>query len=397
MSKWTISRLGGLSQLMPRLIAQCPQYLGHIGSLPKEGNYYVSAFANGRYVLVRTRRRIKGLLNVCPHRNGELKPVGRKINQELIARSGTVNNNGTITCPHHRLTYSADGELIRAPAFPDNKKPCGLRLSEIPIEMVGPLIFKAGKNARGELAEIRNSPGFKRIGIDPFTESDDLVLAHTDISHEDFSVNIFAEVYGDTDHVDDIHVGTFNQLVDMGSLVLEYGKDWSIQFVDWKVKTDRNVDPAYASYREKVLSRGGVPSFGAAWMMHGPDKTYEWYPLGKKPRGVEQYVFVASTVIPRGPYSTNVVEFYVPSELLGDPLVAAFIKAYKVTAEEDRHLCLSMQAGRETLIAEGYGSTAFGPTGPQEGCVSHYYRMLDGMIDDLNRQESIHIEGGIAV
>jgi hypothetical protein len=94
-------------------------------------------------------------------------------------------------------------------------------------------------------------------------------------------------------------------------------------------------------------------------------------------------VFVVSVCVPKGPECVNVVEFYTERGLPASAteVVDALVEAYQITAKEDRALCLSMESGRDTLIAYGRGDEPLGPMHPiEEGCVRHYFEVLDRLL-----------------
>ncbi len=374
------------------IVAASPRFLGFAGAISEKTDRYVSAFTDDQHLLVRgTDGQIRCFLNTCRHRNAQLVPLGHMVNGKMVTRTGKVAPTGAITCPLHRLTYDEKGTLRTALAFP--KTPC-LKLHEVPIEMVGGLIFETGRGAYSQLASVMDSPGFKKFGITPFARAAKMALGFSETSEEDFGTVTFMEVFGDTDHVDDIHVSSFHQQVDMSTLELEYGEDWSVQFVGWREKTT-TVAPEYQRYRGLVLARGGKPKFGAVWMSYGPNMTFEWYPLGKDESGEDQTAFVTSVCIPNGMKCKIVVEFYFPASLLateeGWNLAQALRDAYMLTAEEDRYPCISMEKGRRTLVENKHGDEGLGPIGPQEGCVAHYYNLLGRRMKALAQREACNV------
>ncbi len=370
-----------------QIIAVTPRYLGADAMVRTPLSRHTTPSTGDAHALIRSKGgKIRAVLNACPHRNNQLFPVGLTVNDVLVQRAGNVSQNESIVCPFHRYTYNPKGEFVYAPVFAEEeKKPC-LALNSIAIEQVGGLIFEAGRGAPEMLQDVFAEASFVRLGIEPF-DLKKSVLHSTEETHEVFSALDAMEVFGDTDHVDDIHKASFNQLVDMQNLWLGYGKHWSIQFVGWRKETTLVCD-AYRDYREAVLSQGNIPLYGAVWMMFGPYTTFEWYPTDVP----GEHVFVVSTFVPNESGGCrNVIEWYVPEALLvrNPELVGKLKKAYAVTAAEDRELCISTKRGRRALVDNGYSNQKLGPIHPhEEGCIGHYYNMLRMYLTTLVKQQS---------
>lgn len=365
------------------IIASTPRYLGASAMVPSEGSRHTTPATNDMHVLFRAKNgKIRAMLNSCPHRNNELIPVGKIVDGCKRTRAGNVARNGNIICPFHQYTFNQEGALVAAPAFSQSKdkQPC-IALNMVKTEQVGGLIFEAGKGAAQMLSDVYQSKSLAKLGIIPFDFSD-MTFHSIDESNEKFSALTAMEVFGDTDHVDNIHKDSFNQLIDMGNLWLERGEHWNIQFVGWREKTTK-ICAEYQCYRDAVLVQGNIPQYGAVWMIFGPYTTFEWYPTDMP----NEHVFVVSTFVPdQGGGCRNVVEWYAPNALLArnPELVTALKSAYAVTAEEDRELCNSTEQGRRTLVENGCAHQKLGPTHPlQEGCVDYYYEMIKGYIASI--------------
>ncbi len=368
------------------ILASTPRYLGCDAMVPIKGSRHTTPSTNDAHMLFRGNDgEVRAFLNACAHRNAQLVPVGMKVKGNITARGGMLARNGNIICPWHRYTYDQGGELVSAPAYGDGAKPCA-QLNEVPLEQFGGLIFEAGKGATEMLEDVMHTPSFAKLGIVPF-DTRKTVLYRIDESQETFSALHAMEIFGDTDHVDDIHPNSFDQLVDMETLWLEMGHHWSIQFVGWRETTSKVCDE-YKSYRDLVRARGNIPRYGAVWMMFGPNTTFEWYPTDVP----EEHIFVVSTFVPTKDGCRNVVEWYVPEGVLArsPDLAPALMAAYAVTAEEDRAPCNSIERGRRALVENGFGHQTLGPIHPdQEGCVAHYYDMLKMYLDRLEMRRSI--------
>ena len=388
-----------LVEQFDQVIARAPRYLGCSSAMTKHAPRYVSAFTNDAHVLLRDKGGVVGaFLNSCRHRNGQIVPVGMVVDGKTITRQGKVLQNGNIMCPWHRWAYSGiDGSLIHAPTFRGEGMPCAQKnkLHTVPLEEFEGLFFEAGKDVASQLGPVMESPGFKKFGIIPFRFGHRMGLFRSEGADETFHTTTFMEAFGDTDHVDDIHKDSFDQLVDMNSLFLEYGGHYSVQFVGWRTETTV-VCGEYDNYRRQVLLRGGAPKYGAVWMAYGPNMTFEWYPLGVDEHGEAQHAFVVSVCVPDGTKSKTVVEFFFPESVLASEsdehpgIARALYAAYSVTVEEDRFLVNSMENGRRTLAAEGKGSDLIGPAhAHQEGCVTHYWNLLGGYLEGIKPTEEL--------
>ncbi len=381
-----------LGHRFDEIVRASPVFLGLGSAAPSPRDAYASIYTRDAHLMTRGMDgELRVFLNTCRHRNGQIVPVGMTVDGKKIPRQGKTLPNGNIGCKWHNWVYDGtSGKLFGAPTFRGDEKPCAKQhsLHAVGIEQVGDLVFLAGSGAKEHLADAFTSPGFARRGVVPFRFAEPMRLfdegKRLDDFAEDFHTITFMEVYGDTDHVDDIHRDSFNQLVSMGSLELEYSTHWSVQFVGWRETTTRVCDE-YSEYRRMVLARSGgkTPEFGAIWMSYGPNMTFEWYPLGMKD-GRAQHAFVASVCVPRGTGCYNVVEFFFPEQVLRDEpeLAHALMRAYAVTAREDRDLCNSMERGRQALVDHGRGDDVLGPAHPlQEGCVTHYYNLLGCLLE----------------
>ncbi len=374
-----------------QIIAVTPRYLGADAMVRTPLSRHTTPSTGDQHALIRGKDgTIRAVLNACPHRNNQLFPVGLIVNGVRGQRAGSVSKNDSVICPYHRYTYNAKGEFTFAPVLAEgDEKPC-LTLNNIAIEKVGSLIFEAGCGATEMLQDVWGEESFARLGIVPF-HLKGTVLHSVEETQEIFSALDAMEVFGDTDHVDDIHQTSFNQLVDMQNLWLVYGKHWSIQFVGWREKTTK-VCKEYQDYRDAVLSAGNTPLYGAVWMMFGPYTTFEWYPTDVE----GEHVFVVSTFVPQdGGGCRNVIEWYVPEALLlrNPELVTKLKAAYGVTASEDRELCISTKRGRRALVDNGYSEQKLGPIHPrEEGCIGHYYNLLHMyLITRVNKASAVQL------
>ena len=382
MQELVTANFGGVT--FADIIAATPKLLGNEAMLPTVNSRHTTPSTGDAHVLSRHPDGIRAALNTCPHRNGRLVPVGEEVNGNPVTRDGKLTPNGSMVCHWHRYTYDEQGTLIFAPAYKKGETlPC-LKLNTVALEQFDGLLFEAGHDAAEMLQDVMKSPSLKRLGIVPF-EMKGTVLYDVQESIETFSALTAMEIFGDTDHVGDIHKVSFDQLVDMMKLWLEMSTHWSIQFVGWRKDTTK-VCAEYKAYRDLVLRGGNTPRYGAVWMIFGPNTTFEWYPTDVE----DEHIFVVSTFVPIAKGGCrNVVEWYVSeATLLRNPeLVRALMAAYAVTASEDRVLCNSVELGRRTLVENGFGHQRLGPAHPvEEGCVTHYYNMLAMYCEQLRRK-----------
>lgn len=372
----------------PRIAAMFPMILGHVDALPEKGSYYVPPHAGGRIYLMRGKDGdIRAFLNVCPHRNGQLGPVGSVINDVEFPRQGMAApkregmevRSDVIVCPWHLKTFDHLGEA--------RNHECG-NLKEVPLDIIGGFIFEAGKGALTQLASLRRSAAFLEYKLSPLAEDIRLKLCKSLVCDEPYTATTGMAIFGDDDHVNKIHLRTFNFMVSMRSLRVEKGRDWSAQFVDWG-GLGNEASPEYKNYMDMVLARceGMPPKIGAVWLAYGANVTLEWYQCGPDPQ--QDLILVVSTYIPKGRRTDIAIEVYAADPVPHD-LVEAFWAAYMKTAEEDRLLCMSVDEGQRTLTLAGHGSDAVGPTrGLVEECVGHYYALLGRCLEATNNEPKV--------
>ncbi|MCX8097655.1 MAG: Rieske (2Fe-2S) protein, partial [Casimicrobiaceae bacterium] len=110
------------------LFARGPGYVGHERMVPEVGDYFVLDARNEAQMLTRTERGVHLISNLCRHRQAVM----------LKGRGSLNSTGGTIVCPLHRWTYSAEGELLGAPHFPCNPS---LSLENRPLKRWNGLLF----------------------------------------------------------------------------------------------------------------------------------------------------------------------------------------------------------------------------------------------------------------
>ncbi len=365
-----------LYDTFPRIAAMFPTFLGHVDALPANGDYYVSPHAGGEVYLMRGKDgNIRGFRNSCPHRNAQFAPVGAVINDVEFPRSGKAARDDLIRCPWHAKGFNHLGVSL------DRK--CD-DLHDVPLEIVGCFIFEAHKNARMHLADFVENSDFKEFGLSPLAEIAMLRLYRAFVCDEPYTAATGMAIFGDDEHVNKIHKGTFNAMVSMRSLRVRKGKSWSMQIVDWKASAEASSE--YAAYIAAVLAicKGKTPKIGAIWMAFGANTTFEWYQCG--PDSVKDFILVASTYIPKGRRTDIAIEIYAPPHVSVE-LLEKFEAAYMKTAREDGHLCTSVDEGQLALTRAGNGEQCVGPMeGVTEECVAHYYDLLERCFKKMHTQ-----------
>ncbi len=104
--------------------------IGHIGEIPKPGDYFTTELVDEQLIVARsTGESVHVLSNVCRHRGS------------VIAR-GTGNAKRFI-CPYHAWTYGLDGNLIAAPLMDGvaHFEPTRCRLPQFKLEIWQGFIF----------------------------------------------------------------------------------------------------------------------------------------------------------------------------------------------------------------------------------------------------------------
>ncbi len=327
---------------MDRVFAHSPGYVGHELAVPEVGDFQTLAHEGEGRALVRTRRGVELISNVCRHR------------QALMLR-GRGNTRSNIVCPLHRWTYDLQGQLVGAPHF--DADPC-LNLNNYPVQTWNGMVFEAkGRSVAADLAA---------LGPAADLDFDGHVLDHVQVHECDYNWKTFIEVYLEDYHVAPFHPG-LGQFVTCEDLRWEFGDQHSVQTVGAKNALAKAGSPAYRKWHDAVLKYrdGAPPKHGAIWLTYYPTVMVEWYP----------HVLVVSTLHPKGPQKTlNVVEFYYPEEISAfeREFVEAEQAAYWETCAEDDEIALRMDAGRRALMERG--DDEVGPyQSPMEDGMQHFH------------------------
>jgi hypothetical protein len=120
---------------------------------------------------------------------------------------------------------------------------------------------------------------------------------------------LFNNVYLDDRHVQQGHMGSFGDTMDLSELNLVVGKHFNIQEVGFVMKPKRKLCPEYAAWHEWILKlqQGVRPAYGALWSFFYPNMMIEVYP----------WTIVISVMVPDGPDKCrNIVEYFYPNLLL---------------------------------------------------------------------------------
>ena len=322
------------------LFVNPPQYLGHECMVPNVGDYHVLDWTSEAKSLVHQQDTISVMSNVCRHRQAIM----------LNGRGQTKN----IVCPLHRWTYNLEGKLLGAPHFAQN--PC-LHLNNQALTNWQGLLFEGKRDIAQDLAKLGCKQDFDFTGY---------MLDRVVVEEYNFNWKTFIEVYLEDYHVGPFHPG-LNQFVDCSALNWEFGAEYSVQTVGYKVPSSRTDSTIYQQWQQQVGRYQGtdVPKYGAIWMVYYPFLMIEWYPN----------VLVVSHITPRGVDAcSNVVEFYYPEDiaLFEREYVAAQQAAYNETALEDNEICQRMHDGRRALYAQGIDER--GPyQHPMETGLEHFH------------------------
>jgi choline monooxygenase len=267
-----------------------------------------------------------------------------------------------IVCPLHRWTYNLQGELLGAPHF--NENPC-LHLNQKELKNWQGLLFDSPRDIASDLANLGSKHHFDFTGY---------MLNRVMVEEYQFNWKTFIEVYLEDYHVAPFHPG-LNRFVNCDELQWEFGDNYSVQTVGYKMPTPFSGSKIYQDWQAKVKEYQGskLPKYGAIWMVYYPFLMIEWYPN----------VLVVSNIIPTDVnHCKNVVEFYYPEDiaLFEQAYMHAQQAAYEETAIEDKEICDRMHAGRLALFEQGLDER--GPyQHPMETGLAHFHLWLHKKID----------------
>ena len=304
-----------------------PRYLAHELSVPNLGDYHALPQEGEGRMLVRTRRGVELVSNVCRHR-------------QAVMLRGRGNTKSSIVCPLHRWTYDLQGQLIGAPHFEHD--PC-LHLNNYKVKTWNGMVFEDnGRDIAADLASLGPRADLDFSGY---------VLDHVEMHECHYNWKTFIEVYLEDYHVGPFHPG-LGQFVTCEDLSWEFGLHHSVQTVGVNKGLAKPGSAVYERWHQAVLNyrSGQPPRHGAIWLTYHPTTMVEWYP----------HVLVVSTLFPQGPRKTlNLVEFFYPEEIAAfeREFVEAHQAAYMETCVEDDEIAERMDAGRQALMARGDDET----------------------------------------
>jgi choline monooxygenase len=338
-----------------------PRYVGHQLSVQGEGDYYALPQEKEGRVLLRTRRGVELISNICRHRQA----VMLKGRGSILANPGA---GGNVVCPLHRWTYSGGssstaGSLLGAPHFAQD--PC-LSLNNYPLQEWNGLLFEVnGTDVEQELEGMTLRSKLDFTGM---------VLDRVELHECNYNWKTFIEVYLEDYHVGPFHPGLGN-FVTCDDLRWEFRKDFSVQTVGVANRLGKYGSPVYERWQRALMNyrQGQAPERGAIWLTYYPHIMVEWYP----------HVLTISTVHPISVDKTlNMVEFYYPEEIIAfeREFIEAQQAAYMETCIEDDEIAERMDAGRRALLARG--DDEIGPyQSPMEDGMQHFHEWYRGRMN----------------
>ena len=113
-----------------RIFARSWHYVGHLGQVPRPGDYFTCVLGDIPIVVVRgDDGELRAHVNVCRHRASE------------VARG--EGRAKALICPYHGWTYGLDGRLLSAPRSDRESgfDPCELGLAAASVATWGNLVF----------------------------------------------------------------------------------------------------------------------------------------------------------------------------------------------------------------------------------------------------------------
>lgn len=333
-----------------RIFTSRPQYAGHDLLVPHLHDYCSLPHHDHGLLMVRNESGVTVLSNVCRHR------------QATIVKGR--GNARRLSCPMHRWTYDAHGNLTNAPRFPQ-RQCANVGLEKFQAHAWNGLRFIG---ASEQLNELRDIP----MEIRGLMNFDAYYFGHMEVHECGYNWKTFVEFYLEDYHVAPFHPG-LGRFVSCDDLKWYFGKHWSAQTVGFHRDLQSPGESAvYRAWHEAVLDyyADSLPSVAAMWIMIYPNVMIEWYPM----------VLVISTIYPCGPCrSKNIIEYYHPKELLdrtdGQAMADLAARAYLETALEDNEIGERMQEGRYALFKRG--ASEIGPYQiPLESGMEHFHRYL---------------------
>jgi choline monooxygenase len=303
------------------------QYLGDATEVAGPGSYSAADLGGMPVVVTRDRAGVlRGLVNVCRHRGS------------VIAEG--CGRRATLQCPYHGWTYDLDGALRSTPQL---GAPDGVRLPEVAVATVGPLLFG----------------------------STDLTLSTPEPELHPF-LDLVGEVAG-------IDLGTLRRRTRLAHVI----------DANWKVVAENFVE----CYHCPLVHSKTLPGFGGDNYEIGqvgplhtqhlvPDRFAfaHLFPNTQLSAFGTNGAFVARALVPEGHARTRVILDYWFVDGVADAEAAEFVDWFELVISEDLPLCESVQRG---LASGGLDAGILG-TSCEPG-VSEFQRQLVDALDTAAR------------
>ncbi len=292
-------------------------YLGQEALVPSVGDYHVLDDLDGALVLVRSKKGVHVLHNVCRHRQATL----------LAGRGNTKR----LVCPLHGWSYRLDGSLFRCPGF-DASQASGLQpVSDINIQQG--FIFKNFQATRQELAQIST---LAQLDFEQYQLIEENQMPYN------FGWKEYMDVFLDINHVNFIHPG-LKYFVDVNALTWDFGDTYSLQRVELHPRYQHTDDPKFKRYIQLYQQYFPERSFdfGAIWILLYPNITIDIF----------QDFFSIAVTVPKGIERCIVYERVYAHQSIAEKtdLVKAFSQAFAQIELEDAELMYKTHEGRCNL------------------------------------------------
>ncbi len=346
----------------------------------KEPNrFYVPATTDGScYLTSDSKGKLNYLLNVCSHYH---RPVYLPDDDWKAGYMGSLTN-GRSHCGGHKWGYDAEGvhhapiklKVARGTEIEPEQHCTNLHSAVQPeqsIEVIGGMIWIGTPKQLEPYRQILQMPLARQNGLTQFLPSN-YRLVRVWIDRAPFSAFTGMVIFEDLNHPGKgVHPGKLDEVVEMRTQKRDYNPNLgiSMQVVSWLSRVNyAKMSKHWADYHKcvQVVEQMGIVDHTVGKVFWIADYngffTIEHYP----------YFIVKSWFIPVSGGVRNVVEFYVPEEVLlhAPGLATAAIAAYmgkdseNGIAQEDAQLSLGCDKGMRILAAHGKGAQVIGPLDP---------------------------------
>jgi Rieske 2Fe-2S family protein len=120
-------------------------FAGHIGRVPKGGDYFTLELGQESIVIIRDEHlQLHALWNVCRHRGSRI----------CLEPEGTAKQ---LVCPYHQWVYRPDGSLLSARLMPDDFNVSSHGLFRAHVQVVAGLIFVSAADVPPDFDSFRES------------------------------------------------------------------------------------------------------------------------------------------------------------------------------------------------------------------------------------------------